>query len=75
MDLRNSMTWTTVHDPLNLESDARGRTNCPRAAPIHISLFVLSIGYVSHHLNVIWVDSNDSQHFFKARLTEGVTGV
>ena len=30
----------------NLESGARGRTNCPSTAPMHISLFVLSIGYV-----------------------------
>ena len=30
----------------NKESGARGRTNCPRTAPMHISLFVLSIGYV-----------------------------
>jgi len=28
------------------EDGARGRTDCPRTAPIHISLFVLSIGYV-----------------------------
>ena len=70
MNLRNSMTWTTVHDPLNLESDARGRTSCPRSAPMHISLSVLSIGYVSHHLNVISIGSNDSCRFVKARLTE-----
>ena len=28
-------------------SGAQGRINCPYTAPVHISLFVVSIGYVS----------------------------